>query len=193
MNPFKLAALSAALCFASSTAVVANDLAKAENKAAKEAISATYKVDKVACKPLAGNLHDICIEEAKGRERIAKADLAVRHEPSDKHRYELGLAKAESIYAVAKEKCDELSGDSKSLCRKEAKGAYVNAKANAKLAEKTADANATAREKTTEARQDAATDKRDADYAIAKEKCEVLANDAKTHCIKEAKSMYGKS
>lgn len=36
-------------------------------------------------------------------------------------------------------------------------------------------------------------DKRNADYAVAKEKCDKLADDAKTACIKDAKVRYGQS
>jgi len=35
--------------------------------------------------------------------------------------------------------------------------------------------------------------KRDADYAVAKEKCDNLAWAAKDSCVNEAKSRYGKS
>jgi len=40
---------------------------------------------------------------------------------------------------------------------------------------------------------DAATEKRDADYAVAKEKCDVLASEAKLACMNQAKAMHGKS
>lgn len=39
----------------------------------------------------------------------------------------------------------------------------------------------------------AAQDKRDADYAVAKEKCDVLAGEAKLACTNQAKAMHGKS
>jgi len=39
----------------------------------------------------------------------------------------------------------------------------------------------------------AATDKRNAEYAVAKEKCDVFAGDAKAGCVKEAKARYGQS
>ena len=43
-----------------------------------------------------------------------------------------------------------------------------------------------------EARQEAATDTRDADYAVAKEKCDALTSSAKDRCVDEAKAKYGK-
>jgi hypothetical protein len=48
-------------------------------------------------------------------------------------------------------------------------------------------------EKINAARKDAAEDKRDADYAVAKEKCDVLAGDAKSRCISDAKARFGRS
>ena len=43
-----------------------------------------------------------------------------------------------------------------------------------------------------EARKDAAEDKRDADYAVARERCDKFAGDAKKSCLDEAKVRYGK-
>jgi hypothetical protein len=44
-----------------------------------------------------------------------------------------------------------------------------------------------------DARKDAASDKRDADCAVAKEKCDAFASDAKSNCRKAAKVRFGKS
>ena len=35
--------------------------------------------------------------------------------------------------------------------------------------------------------------KRDAEYAVAKEKCDAFAGDAKTNCLNEANARFGKS
>ena len=202
MKNLKLAALSASLFLAFSTAAISAPPSKAEYQAAKESISTKYKSDKAACQAMSGNTKDICVEEAKGRENIARAELEASYEPSTAHSYEVRLAKADAAYAVAKEKCDDAAGNARDVCRKEAKAAYVTAKADAKVTEKTADANATAREKThdanatahektTGARKDAASDKRDAAYAVAKEKCDAMAGDAKTACVNEAKVRHG--
>lgn len=204
MNTFKLTALSAAFCLAISGSAIGATLSKVDYKAGKTDISAKYKTEKAACGAMAANAKDICIEEAKGREKVAEAELEASYSPSEKNSYNVRIAKADSTYAVAKEKCDDAAGNAKDVCVKEAKAAHVTAKENAKVAEKTADANATAREKTTEAnttavekktevRKDAASAKRDADYAVAKEKCDAMAGDTKTSCIKEAKLRFGQS
>jgi hypothetical protein len=50
-------------------------MAKADYKAGKERISAEYKADKAACDALSGNAKDVCVQEAKGKEKVAKAEL----------------------------------------------------------------------------------------------------------------------
>ena len=113
------------------------------------------------------------------------------------------VAKLTTEYAVAKERCDDQAGNAKDVCVKQAKSAQTAAKANAKVQMETAEATSTATEKTvkantkanekiTEVRKDAAADKRDAEYAVAIEKCDALAGDAKSTCVGNAKATYGK-
>ena len=66
-------------------------------------------------------------------------------------------------------------------------------KADAVAIEKSTDANSKAMKKAINAHDDAAADEVDADYAVAKEKCGVLAGDAKGICLKEAKTRFGKN
>ena len=204
MNKFKLTALSAAFCLAMSTGAIAGTMSKSDYKNAKADIAAAFVADKVACKPLTANALDICIVAATGRQKVASAELEAKNAPSDKLRYNVRLAKADAAYASANEKCDDLTGNAKDVCRKEATAMHVTAKADAKVAGKTADANATAREKTdaanasarattTEARKDAAVVKNDAAYAVAKEKCDAFKGDVKDNCVKDAKVRYGQS
>ena len=204
MSKFTLSALSVAICLAISPLAIGSVMSKADYKAAKEDIAARHKADQAGCATMTGNVKDICSQEATGREKIATAELVATNEPTSKHRYDVRLAKADAAYAVAKERCDDLSGNAKDVCVKEANAAYVTAKADAKVANKTTEANATARAKTSDAntvaraktldaRKDAEADKRDAAYAVAKEKCDALANDAKAACIKDAKARYGQS
>jgi len=204
MNKFTLSMLSVAVCLAVSPLAVGAVMAKADYKAAKADISARYKADQAACAGMTGNVKDICSAEATGREKIAYAELIATNEPTSRHRYDVRLAQADAAYAVAIEKCDDLSGNAKDVCVKEAKAAYVTAKADAKVANKTSEAKTTAREKSTDAntaaqakvldvRKDADADKRDAAYAVAKEKCDAFAGDVKATCIKDAKTRYGQS
>jgi len=93
---------------------------------------------------------------------------------------------------VAKEKCDDFSGNAKDVCMKEAKANHVRATADAKVDRVAADSQNTAAEKTAEARKDATEDKRDAEYKVAIEKCDSLAGTSKDTCVRDAKMRFGK-
>lgn len=112
-------------------------MSKAQYKAAREDISDQYKTDIAACKAMVGNAKNVCIEEAKGRERIAKAQLKANYDPCDKNRQDLSTAQIETAYAVAREQCETLTGNARAVCRNEAEGEYLAAKAEATLAEQT--------------------------------------------------------
>ena len=152
-----------------------------------------YTSDKDACKSLSGNAKDVCVEEAKGKEKIAVAEAKASYENTPKARESARLARAEAEYDVAKEKCDDLAGNRKDVCRKEAEANYTRAKADAKVDRVATDASNDAMKKTADAKKDAAEDKRDADYRVALEKCDALAGSVKDTCVRDAKAKYGKS
>lgn len=203
MNKLNMTAIAAAISVFFSTGVMAQSMSKDDYKATADRITTEYKADKSRCESLSGNVKDICIAEAKGKEKVAKAELEARYEPTAKNHYKAQVAKAEADYAVANEKCDDQAGNDKDVCVKEAKAVETRIKADAEAKMKTSEANQTANEKSaeagvkasaegTEARQEAATDKRDADYAVAKEKCDALEGDAEDRCVADAKIKYGK-
>ena len=142
---------------------------------------------------MSGNAKDICQAEAKGKQKIAKAELDARYKGTAKAREDARVARADAQYEVAKEKCDDLSGNAKDVCVKEAKAAQTRAKADAKADRKVSDARKDSNERTAEARRDASETKRDADYRAAAERCDRLAGDAKTACVADAKARFGKS
>jgi hypothetical protein len=157
-------------------------MAKTDYKAGKTRISGDYKADKAACGSSAGNAKDVCVEEAKAKEKVARAELEYAYTGKPKDQTKVLVAKAESTYAVAKEKCDDLSGNDKDVCVKAAKAVEVKGLADAKMGKQINDAQT-----------DAAQSKRDADYKLAAEKCDSLAADAKTNCMTTAKARFGKS
>ena len=180
-NPgFKLALLTAALL--ALPVAQAAVMSKAAYQSTKTRIQADYKSDKAACGSQSGNAKDICVEEGKAKEKVALAELEYGYTGKASDRNKVLVAKAESSYAVAKERCDDLAGNPKDVCVKEAKAVEVKALADAKLGKEIG-----------EARKDAASDKRDADYKVAIEKCDALAGAAKSSCVASAKMTYGKS
>ena len=162
--------------------VHAATMPKADYSASKSRISSDYKADKAACQTQTANAKDICIEEARAKEKVAKAELEFAYSGKAKDGTKVWEAKAHGAFAIAKEKCDDQTGNGKDLCRQEAKAAHTKALADAKLGRVVSDA-----------RSDASQTKRDADFKVAAEKCEAMAGDAKTQCVAMAKSNFGKS
>lgn len=181
MNKHTITAISAAIALAMSASAMGGTTSDAQYKTAQESISARHGSDQAACKSMADNANDVCMAEADGRENVAKAKLEATRGNSEQHRQDVRIAEANAAFAIANEKCDDLAGNAQDVCRKEAKSAAVAAKSDAERVKTTGAANTTA------------TEKRDAAYAVAKEKCGSLADDAKSACIKEAKVRHGQS
>jgi hypothetical protein len=157
-------------------------ISKDQYKADKTRISADFKADKAACASLSGNAKDICVQEANAKEKVARAELEYSYSGKVADQTKVLMAKAQSAYAVAKEKCDDQAGNAKDVCVKEAKAVEVKALADAKLGKKIG-----------EAKKEASDDKVDANYKVAVEKCDALAGDAKTSCVAAAKAKFGKN
>ncbi len=203
MKNFNVKAIALSVSLAFSVGAIAQTMSKNDYKVSRDRISAEYKSAKAACGSMSGNRKDISVQEAKGKEMIVKTELEAQYKPTAKSHYKANVAKAEAVYGVAKERCDDLAGNAKDVCVKEAKAALVTAKAdaklrmeswnaNAKVNEKTADARSNANVELAEAREQAAEDKSDAHYKVAKEKCDVLAGSTKDRCVDEAKARFGK-
>ena len=117
-------------------AAPAADPALAQFKAARDKIAADYKADRTACDAMKDNAKDICIEEAKGKEKVAKAELDQQMKPGNANARKVAEAKVEAAYSVAKEKCDDQKGDAKSACMKQAKADEDKGKADVKAMKK---------------------------------------------------------
>lgn len=132
----KLSLIVAGL-LAFSSGFAADKMSREEYNAAKDRIEAQYKADQEACEALKDNAQDVCEKEAKAKEKVARAELAYQRTGEDRDRMEIAEVKAEQDYAVAKERCDDMSGDQKDACQKEAKAAEEKAKADMKAQLKT--------------------------------------------------------
>lgn len=135
-NRFTAIALAAAVTLGSAVAAAEERMDYAAVKAEKERIDARYKADQAHCGELAGNAKDVCEAEAKAMQRIARAELESRASGTPKARYDAAVTRAEAEYDVAREKCDQFSGNHKDVCEKEAKAVEKKAKADAKAAYK---------------------------------------------------------
>lgn len=98
---------------------------------------------------------------------------------NDNAQYRALTDRAESDYKMAKERCDSLSGNAKDICVEEAKVARSRANADA----------VAQHNKAKGARTKAWLEVAEAEYELAKERCDDLAGDAKDQCKTSAKGM----
>jgi len=147
---------------------------------AKASAKSTYEVAGKQCDAMKGNAKDVCFAEAKAARVKTEANAEAAYRGTPKARANASAAIAEANYKVARERCNERTGNDKDVCIKVAKAELTRRKADAK-----------ANLKTIEARQDAAKEKREAEYKVAVEKCEALSGDAKSACVKDARARYG--
>ena len=172
---------------------LATPMTKDNYAMAKKDADAQYKIDKDACSSLNGNAKDICVAEAKGKDNVAKADAEASYANTPKARESARVAHAKATYDVSVEKCDDLAGNRKDVCVKEAKAQLVKGKADAKVDRVAAVTREDASSKQADARKEATDEKRDAEYKVALERCEALAGPAKDSCVSNAKLQFGKS
>lgn len=95
------------------------------------------------------------------------------------HSYQTAKDKIAAEHKSDKAHCDPLAGNTKDICMVEAKGKEYIAKAE--LEEQ--------RQSTAKHHYNVHAAKADAAYAVAKEKCNARANNAKDVCLKEAKAI----
>jgi hypothetical protein len=93
----------------------------------------------------------------------------------------ISTVKADTLYAIAKEKCDDLAGVPKTTCRTNAKATHTKTLADIKMGKEISAAKA-----------DDIQSKKDADYKVATQNCAALADDAKSSCVSAAKMKFGK-
>lgn len=177
-KPTTAALMAAALSLCCGMAQAAN-FSKSVYDGAKDDIKKTYKADKEACDKLSGNAKDICKDEAEGREKVALAQLEYNYTGNAKDEVKLVETRNEARYEVAKERCEDRTGEAKDVCEREAKTAYEKAKAEIKMNKKVA-----------AAVDDAESTRMKADYKLASEKCNTLSGDAKDVCVTSAKARY---
>ncbi len=63
---------------------------------------AQYKTDKDACSSRSGNAKDICLAEANGKEKVAKANAEAAYKATPKAREDARVARAEATHSPRK-------------------------------------------------------------------------------------------
>ena len=132
----KIQLMSIAVAMAFSLGAQAQSTSTRQVKNAEEdRIEAEYKAARERCDPMQGNAKDICQKEAKGKEKVAKAELEAKNQPTPANQRKVQEAKADAAYDVAKERCDDKKGNDKDVCQKDAKAAHERAMADIKKAD----------------------------------------------------------
>lgn len=189
MNLYKMAALGVVV----SIGIAGCDSLDSEARVDRPDTSMTQNINEADCDRLTGNAKDVCVEEAKSLERVAEAEFAAMENSTEENRYDLLMARADAERSVARQRCQDLAGNARDVCLKEADRAHADAGAEAKLTLETSDANETAREATVEAREEAAETMQDAEFGLAREKCDAFAGDLKDDCIEQAKADFAQN
>ena len=159
--------------------VASANLTKPVYSQAKDEVKAMFKVERDKCGSMSGNAKDVCVERAKGQEKVALANLEYQYTGTVKDRNDYMEARYDASYKYAKEMCDDKSGNAKDVCVAEAKAEHDKAKADMK-----------ANKKMAEAQSDALETKLKADYKVANERCDAMSGDAKDSCQASAKARY---
>jgi hypothetical protein len=107
------------------------------------------------------------------------AHAATDAEKNIKNQYNAAVEQADAEYKAASEACKTRQGNDKDVCMQQAKANRDKAVADAKASRKSDDAMA-----------DAKDTKMEADYKVAKERCDALSGSAKDTCIANAKLKY---
>lgn len=165
------------LCAAAGAAT----LTPATYDAARDQLKSTYKVERDGCdKLMTGNAKDICVESVKGQEKVAMAHLQFQRTGDVKDMNKLSEARYDARYEIAKEVCDDQTGNAKQVCVATAKSEFKKAKADMKMNKEVA-----------EARNDAEKTKDKADFKVAAERCDAATGNTKDSCLASARARFG--
>jgi hypothetical protein len=112
----------------------------------EDRIESEYKAAKEQCDSMKGNQKDICVAEAKAKERVAKAENDAKNakDPS-RAQARVERVKADAAYDVAKQKCQEMKGNQKDACMKDAKAERDRSRATTAKRERPASTGSTGR------------------------------------------------
>jgi hypothetical protein len=90
-------------------------------KAAQHRIEAQAKAQRKACGRFKGNAREVCEVQAKGWEKIAKAQLETQYKPGPEAEKMAKFARADVDFDVAKQRCEALKDRAHDTCIAKAK------------------------------------------------------------------------
>lgn len=169
----------------------ASAMSRNEYRVERDKVQAAYKTAFDGCKLAKGHARDVCKVEARGNYAVAKAELEAHLKATPKHDDKVKTEKAAAAYRLATERCRDLAGNARDVCRKDAKAMYVAASGETKLSRASVDEGMYSRKAVNE-RKDVREDTADAEFSAAKQRCDALAREPKASCLADAKRKFGK-
>jgi hypothetical protein len=184
--------LLAVLCFASAEAAFAGGggLSKDAYKAMEARIEATRKSELQTCEGAKGNAKDICRTAAKGKAKVAEAELDAEREPSPAADRAVKIAAAEADFDVARQRCEDSRGPVREACQARAEHERDAAERRAKI-ERVEATRRLQQAKVASAKPAPAPASRDEKYAAEKARCGMMGED-RDSCLADAKRRFGK-
>jgi hypothetical protein len=101
-------------------------------EAARRSADAQYELDRDGCKVLSDNAREVCVVQARGKEKITRAEAEAAHENTAHSRYEARLVHARVDYEVSMERCGDFAGHRKDVCKADANAELIRARENAR-------------------------------------------------------------
>ncbi|QJW84813.1 hypothetical protein HK414_17840 [Ramlibacter terrae] len=180
----RIAWLAALLCCAAGAGGLNGNkapMSKEAYRAQQQRIEAEYDATQARCKPLDRTARNICNEKARGARDIAAAELQMQMKPTADNDEKVRMAKAEAVYAVSLETCKAMEGNAREVCRKDAKAVFAGARAEAKL-QKEVVAQTLKSERVVRDSSAVAERQAEAQFAAARERCDMLPPEGKENC-----------
>jgi len=120
MGTFQLRLLALATGLAFGTVAGAEDMTYAQYESEEKDLGARLEEAGTRCDAYVANARDVCLAEARGRQSVARAELRAQYQPGARNLRRVLRARADAIYAVAIERCDDEKGEDKIACVREA-------------------------------------------------------------------------
>jgi hypothetical protein len=189
----RLACLVTALCCAAGAHAAGPEgtMSRDAYRAQKQRIEAEYDATQARCRPFDRSARNVCNEQARGARDIAVAELQMQFKPTADNDEKVRLARAEAVYAVSLERCKPMEGNAREVCRKDAKAVYAGARAEAKL-QKEVVAQSLHSDRVLRERSDAAERQNEAQFAAARERCEMLPGEGREACLADARRRFNR-
>jgi len=181
-----------AICIAAAGSAFAGGggMSKDAYQAMKDRIEAKQDTDLKACDRSHGNAKDICRAAAKGRAKVALADLKAEYQPSPEADRGKMMALADAEYDVARQKCDDAKEAAQDACKAKAEHVHEAAVRRAKIerveATRRLQAQAKAAHAQAQAQPQASLDEK---YAAEKARCGLLGEE-RDSCLTDLKKRF---